>query len=277
MSPTPQAQSDMPHKNLQFLELEHRAATATTWVWLNRPTVRNAFSDAVIAELTAAFTQLGNDTNVRSIVLAARGVAFCAGADLGWMRRMADYSLTENEADAMGLATMLHTIYACPKPVIARVQGDAFAGGVGLVAACDAAVGVATVRFCLSEVKLGLIPGTIAPYVVRAMGQRHAQRYALSAEVFNAEAAKSCGLLHETTADLAELDAQIAAWCNNFAAASPQALGDCKRLLDAVGLAENTLALREETAKRIAQSRASDDGKAGVAAFLNKTPPPWVV
>jgi methylglutaconyl-CoA hydratase len=189
---------------------------------------------------------------------------------------MADYSYAQNVADAQGLADMLHTIYACPKPTIARVQGDAFAGGIGLIAACDVAVAVNTARFCLSEVKLGLIPGTIAPYVTRAIGARAAHRYALSAEIFDAANAKAIGLVHEVAQDEAALDAQVAAWCANFKAASPQALTDCKRLLNDVAQAENTAQLRSTTAQYIAHSRASDDGKAGVQAFLNKGVAPWL-
>ena len=146
-------------------------------ITLNRPDVRNAFNDEVIAELTQAFTQVGQDPQVRAVVLAADGPAFCAGADLSWMRRMADYTRAENLADAGALAEMLRTIHSCLKPTIARVQGDVFAGGVGLVAACDMAVSVDTATYCLSEVKLGLIPATISPYVIRAMGARAAQRY----------------------------------------------------------------------------------------------------
>jgi methylglutaconyl-CoA hydratase len=172
---------------------------------------------------------------------------------------------------------MLHTIYACPKPTIARVQGDAFAGGMGLIAACDVAVALSTARFCLSEVKLGLIPGTIAPYVTRAIGARAAHRYALSAEVFDANTAKHIGLLHEVARDDAALDAQVAAWCANFKAASPHALADCKRLLKDVAYADNSADLRTRTAQYIAHSRASSDGKAGVQAFLNKGVAPWVI
>ena len=157
-----------------------RCATLT----LNRPEVRNAFSDAVIAELTQAFTELGGRSDVRAIVLAAEGTAFCAGADLNWMRRMAGYTRDENLADAAKLAEMLRVIYTCPKPTVARVQGDVYAGGMGLVAACDMAVSVETAGFCLSEVKLGLIPATISPYVIRAMGARAAHRYFLTAERF---------------------------------------------------------------------------------------------
>ena len=145
-------------------------------VRLNRPEVRNAFNDEVIAELTQAFVQLGRDATVRAIVLAAEGPAFCAGADLNWMRRMADYTHAENLADAGQLAEMLRVLYTCPKPTVACIQGDVYAGGMGLVAACDMAVSVNTANYCLSEVKLGLYPATISPYVIRAMGVRAAHR-----------------------------------------------------------------------------------------------------
>jgi methylglutaconyl-CoA hydratase len=257
-----------------MLDITQHQGVAT--VTLARPDVRNAFNDGLIAALTQAFTALGVDYSVRCIVLAAQGKAFCAGADLNWMRAMADYSHAQNLADAQGLANMLHTIYACPKPTIARVQGDAFAGGMGLIAACDVAVTSANARFCLSEVKLGLIPGTIAPYVARAIGARAAHRYALTAEIFDASTAKAIGLVHEVAHDDAALDAQVAAWCGNFKAASPQALADCKRLLNEVVNADNTPELRANTAHYIAHSRASSDGKAGVQAFLNKGAAPWL-
>ncbi len=256
-----------------MLEITHHFGVAT--VTLARADVRNAFNDALIAALRQVFIDLGADDSVRCIVLAAQGKAFCAGADLNWMRAMADYSPAQNMADAQGLADMLHTIYACPKPTIARVQGDAFAGGMGLIAACDVAVAVGAARFCLSEVKLGLIPGTIAPYVTRAIGARAAHRFALTAEIFDAATAKNIGLLHEVVQGDAALDAQVAAWCAHFKAASPQALADCKRLLNDVAHADNTAQLRTLTAQYIAHSRASSDGKAGVQAFLNKGAAPW--
>lgn len=258
-----------------LLTIGRSAGIAT--VTLARPEVRNAFNSELIAALQAAFLQLGIDPTVRCIVLQAQGKAFCAGADLNWMRAMAEYSFAENEADALALATMLYTIYACPKPTIARVQGDAFAGGMGLVAACDVAVGLGSARFCLSEVKLGLIPGTIAPYIVRAIGARAAHRYTLTAEIFTASTAQQLGLLHEIAPDEATLDAQVAVWCANFQAASPQALMDAKRLLNDIAFAENTAALRASTANYIAHSRASQDGKAGVQAFLGKTAAPWAL
>lgn len=253
-------------------QIDQGVATVT----LARPDVRNAFNDALIAQLRNIFTRLSADESVRCVVLAGEGKAFCAGADLNWMRTIAGYDHAQNVADAQQLADMLHAIYTCAKPTIARVHGDAFAGGVGLVAACDVAVGLGSARFCLSEVKLGLIPGTIAPYVLRAMGARAAHRYALTAEVFDAHTAKTLGLLHEVAADEAALDAQVAMWTTAFKTAAPQALSDCKRLLDAVAHQDNTAELRAQTANFIANSRASEQGKAGVQAFLNKTKAPWL-
>ena len=155
-------------------------------VWLNRPEVRNAFNDGVIAALTEAFTRLNQDTELRVVVLAGHGKAFCAGADLNWMRAMADYSWDENRADAQALADMLWTIYSCPVPVVGRIHGDCYAGGVGLAAVCDVLVAADTVGFCLSEAKLGLLPATIGPYVVRAMGEQAARRWFITAERFDA-------------------------------------------------------------------------------------------
>ena len=164
---------------------------------LNRPDMRNAFNDEVVAELTQAFQDAASRGDVRALVLAAVGPAFCAGADLNWMRRMADNTRAENLADAAALAEMLRVMYECPKPTVARVQGDVFAGGMGLVAACDMAVSVHSASFCLSEVKLGLIPATISPYVIRAMGARAAHRYFLTAERFSATEAHRIGFVHE--------------------------------------------------------------------------------
>ena len=165
-------------------------------ITLARPEVRNAFNEAVIAELKQAFVQVAQDTTVRCVVLAAEGSAFCAGADLKWMRRMADYTHAQNLADAGELAAMLQAIDQCPQPTIAQVQGDVYAGGLGLVAACDMAVSADTAQFCVSEVKIGLIPATISPYLIRAMGARAAHRYFLTAERFNAPEAHRLGLVH---------------------------------------------------------------------------------
>ncbi|HEY9107860.1 MAG TPA: enoyl-CoA hydratase-related protein, partial [Roseateles sp.] len=166
------------------------AASPIARVTLNRPEVRNAFNEALIAELTAAFTELGRRSDLRAIILAAEGKAFCAGADLNWMKAMAGYSWEENHADATRLADMLWAIYSCPVPVVARVQGDVYAGGVGLVACADIVVAVNTAGFCLSEAKLGLLPATIGPYVVKALGEQASRRYFVTAERFSADEAR---------------------------------------------------------------------------------------
>ena len=203
---------------MEFLNVTQQGAVVT--VTLNRPDVRNAFNDEVIDALTQVFTELGARADVRAIVLGAAGTAFCAGADLNWMRRMAGFSREENLADAGKLAEMLRVIYACPKPTIARIQGDAIAGGMGLVGACDIAVSVESANFCLSEVKLGLIPATISPYVIRAMGERAAHRYFLSAERFSAAEALRIGFLHAVVgAD--QLDARVEELCKALCSASP--------------------------------------------------------
>ena len=191
--------------------VDHHVATLT----LNRPDVRNAFNDEVIASLTAQVEALATRPDVRCIVLAASGSAFCAGADLNWMRRMADYTREENLADATALARMMHTLYACPKPTVARIQGDVYAGGTGLVAACDVAVSVDTAQFCLSEVKLGLIPATISPYVIRAMGARAAHRYFLTAERFSAAEAHRIGLANRVV-PAAEVVPTARAWAERI-------------------------------------------------------------
>ena len=251
-----------------------RLAPAVVRVGLVRPEVRNAFDETVIAELTAAFRALDADDGVRVVVLAADGTAFCAGADLNWMRRMAGYSRDDNLADAAALAEMLRTIATCRKPTIARVQGDAYAGGMGLVAACDIAVAVDHAQFCLSEVKLGLIPATISPYVIRSMGAHAAQRYFLTAERFDAATALRIGFVHEAVPADA-LDARVQHFVDAFLAASPQALADCKRLLQAVASQPLDAALIARTAEFIADSRSSDDGRHGIASFLGKSKPRW--
>lgn len=248
---------------------------AIATVTLNRPEIRNAFDDALIAELTRTFTMLGQSPDVRVIILAASGKAFCAGADLAWMRRMADYSDAENLADATALATMLRTIHECPCPVIARVQGDVFAGGMGLVAACDIVVADEAARFCLSEVRLGLIPATIAPYVIAALGAHAAQRFFLTAEVFSGPTAARIGFVHElVTAQ--ELDEAVSRHVNHILSASPAAVSACKTLLREVGGRPVDDELVADTARRIADIRASAQGREGVQSFLNKTRPSWL-
>ena len=254
------------------IDVQGHVATVT----LVRPEVRNAFNDEVIAELSQAFTALGGDARVRAIVLAAEGPAFCAGADLNWMRRMADYTREENLADAAKLAFMLRVIYECPKPTLARVQGDVYAGGMGLVAACDMAVSVDTAHYCLSEVKLGLIPATISPYVIRAMGPRAAHRWFLTAERFSAAEAHRIGFVHEVVAADA-LDATVADWLKALTSASPNAVRQCKALVQDVAERDITRLLIDRTVEGIADIRASDEGKEGVQSFLQKRKPAWLV
>ena len=256
------------------LTITHLGAVRT--ITLCRPDVRNAFNDEVIAELKTAFIEAGQAADVRCVVLAAEGPAFCAGADLNWMRRMADYTRSENLADAGQLAAMLRAIYECPKPTIARVQGDVFAGGVGLVAACDMAVSVDTATYCLSEVKLGLIPATISPYVIRAMGARASHRYFLTAERFSAAEAHRIGLVHAVvTAE--DLDAKVAELTQALVTASPSAVRACKRLVQDVAEREIDDALVAHTVACIADIRTSDEGKEGVQSFLQKRKPNWLL
>ena len=259
--------------NWQTLELTRNGHLAT--VTLNRPEVRNAFNETAIAEMAQAFRELGSDDSVRVIVLAARGPAFCAGADLNWMKKIAAYTHDENRADAGQLAEMLRTIYLCPKPIVAKIQGDCYAGGMGLVAACDIAVAAEQANFCLSEVKLGLIPATISPYVIKAMGENAARRYFLTAERFSAQEARRIGFVQEVVAADA-LDAAVDAIVKALASASPNAVKEAKRLVRGIAGQPLTDGLIADTAERIAAIRASDEGREGVRSFLEKRKPSWL-
>ncbi len=258
---------------MQHLLIDTTGHVAT--VRLNRPDVRNAFNNVLIAELNQAFRELGQRSEVRCIVLAAEGPAFCAGGDLNWMRSMADYTREQNLADAAVLSDMLQSIYTCPQPTVAAIHGDVFAGGMGLVAACDMAVTVDSAQFCLSEVKLGLIPATISPYVIRAMGARAAHRYFLTAERFSAAEAHRIGLVHEVV-PAAALGDRVAGLARALVSAGPQALKACKRLLHQVAGHEIEPGLLASTVQGIADIRASDEGKEGVSSFLQKRPPGWL-
>jgi methylglutaconyl-CoA hydratase len=253
------------------ISMHERVATVT----LNRPDVRNAFNEATIAELALAFDELGRDEAVRAIVLAANGPAFCAGADLNWMKRMAGYSDAENLEDATRLADMLRIVYLCPKPVVAKIQGDCYAGGMGLAAACDVAVAAEGASFCLSEVKLGLIPATISPYVIKAMGENAARRYFLTAERFSAQEAHRIGFVHELVkAD--DLDAAVAAIVKALVSNSPNAVQQAKVLVRDIAGRPLDNALLADTAARIAAIRASLEAREGVASFLEKRKPSWL-
>jgi len=245
-------------------------------VWLNRPERHNAFDAEVISQLTEAFEGLAQQPDLRVVVLAARGGSFCAGADLRWMRAMADASEADNLRDAQQLAQLLWTVHHCPVPVLAQVNGDCMGGGVGLVAACDIALSSSHAHFALSEVRLGLIPATISPYLIQAMGARHATRYALTAERFNADTALNTGLVDEVLAPL-DLMPRVDELARMISSHSPQAIRQCKRLMRDMAQAPLNPATREDSAQRIAHIRASAEGRAGVAAFLQRRRPPWAL
>jgi methylglutaconyl-CoA hydratase len=260
--------------NFETLILQQDQHLAT--VTLNRPEVRNAFNETSILEIGRVFAQLSEDASVRAVVLAANGPAFCAGADLNWMKKMASYSHAENHADAGQLATMLRNIYLCNKPVIAKVQGDCYAGGMGLVTACDIIVAQRSVNFCLSEVRLGLIPATISPYVIKAMGEQAARRYFVTAERFDAHKALQLGMVHEIAEDAGQLDEITAGIVKNLIGNSPNAVLQAKRLVREVAGQSVSDALLADTAQRIADIRASSEGREGVLSFLEKRKPSWL-
>ncbi len=255
-----------------MLKVETRGSVAR--VTLDRPEIRNAFDDALIGALTKTLHELDADDGVRAVVLAGNGPAFCAGGDLNWMKRMAAYGYEQNRADAQGLADMLKTLDRMRKPTLARVHGPAYAGGVGLVAACDIAIGVPEAKFCLSEAKLGLSPATISPYVVRAMGERMARRYFLTAEVFGAEEACRIGLLSMVSPS-ERIDGEIDKLLEHLLQGGPRALAEIKELIRAVASSPVTDPLIADTARRIAEIRGSPEGREGVAAFLEKRKPSW--
>ena len=252
------------------VEVDNGVAT----IRMNRPDVRNAFNEAMIDELGRAFQAADADAAVRAVVLAGEGPAFCAGADLNWMKKMSTYGPEENRADAMNLAVTLNTIYMMNKPTVARVHGATFAGGMGLLSACDVAVASDKAEFCLSEVKLGLIPANISPYVVAAMGERQARRYFLTAERFSAAEAMRIGVVHRVL-PAGELDAGIAALLAHLLAASPAAIAASKELIRFVAHHSIDEAIMAGTAERIAAARASADGKEGIRSFLEKRKPAW--
>ncbi|GAB3034041.1 enoyl-CoA hydratase/isomerase family protein [Bowmanella dokdonensis] len=249
-------------------------ARGVATVTLNRPEKHNAFDDTLIHELTRLFKQAGEDPKVRVLVLAANGKSFCAGADANWMKRMAGYSFEENVTDAKALAMMLHTLNFLPKPSIAKVQGAAFGGAVGLIACCDMAIGSKMSKFCLSEVKLGLIPATISPYVIEAIGKRTARRYFTTAEVFSAHRASDLGLLSEAVTE-EELDQTVEDLIAQILKNSPDAVAAAKQLIFDVTEPSDDEELMEKTSLRIATIRVSEQGQEGLNAFLEKRKPSW--
>ena len=257
----------------QMIRVETRQSRAS--VFLTRPELHNAFNDDMMRELTDAFSKLGGDPAVRVIVLAGEGKSFCAGADINWMKRMVGYSLEENIADSRVLSKMLRTIRECPKPVIARVHGATYGGGVGLVAACDMAVALSKANFCLSEVKLGILPAVISPFVLEKIGPGEARRYALTAEVFSGAEARRIGLVSEACETVEELDACIEKLAKSLAANGPNALTHCKRILSEVaGVPWDRV--EDVTTKKISELRVSPEGQEGLKAFLEKRKPNWI-
>ena len=246
-------------------------------VTLNNPDKHNAFDDVLIAELTSAFQSLDTHPDVRVVVLSAVGKSFSAGADLNWMKRMAGYSQEENLRDAAALGELMRTLHSMSKPTIARVQGAAYGGGVGLVACCDMAVGTLGATFSLSEAKLGLIPAVISPYVIAAIGERAARRYFLTAERFDAGEAFRLGLLHELTQNDDEMDDRINDLTDSLMACSPNAIAEGKQLIAAVANRPIDKEVIAGTAQRIARIRSSEEGKEGVLAFLEKRKARWIV
>ena len=257
-------------EDILLMDISGGRATLT----LNRPDVHNAFDDALIARLTSELQALDSNPDVRAVVLAASGKSFSAGADLKWMQRMADYTEAENLYDAQAMAKMMKTLNGLSKPTIARVQGAAFGGGVGLIACCDMAIASEAARFTISEVKLGLIPAVISPYVVAAIGERQARRYVLSAEGFDALEAERIGLLHAVVA-AEDLDAAVNDLVQAIGSNGPQAVAEAKNMIAYVARRPADDALIAKTASRIARIRVSEEGREGLSAFLEKRKPGW--
>ncbi len=244
-------------------------------VTLNRADRHNAFDDRSIAELIDVMEALESDPAVRVVVISSTGKSFCAGADLNWMQRAAAQESGANLTDARNLAEMLRRIAQMTKPTVARVQGPAYGGGVGVIAACDIAIATFDAQFALTEVKLGIIPAAISPHVLAAIGERHARRYMLTAERFSASEAYRIGLVHEMVADVAALDEAVGQIVDDLLNNGPQALAECKALIDAVAGKPLSPTLIEDTAQRIARVRAGDEAKEGMAAFFAKRKPNW--
>jgi methylglutaconyl-CoA hydratase len=260
---------------MTYQTIETQLTQGIAVIWLNRPEIRNALNNTMIAEMTDAVSLAIDDDDTRAIVLAGRGKAFCAGADLNWMKTVSGMNADEAREDSGHLAKLLRLLYESSKPTVARVHGAAYAGGMGLVSACDIAIASHDALFCLSEVKLGLLPAMISPYVLKALGERHARRFFLSGEVFDAAEAYRIGFVNDLAAP-EELDGTINALLGHLLLGAPSALSETKRLIrDMVGqpISDD---LTADTAARIAKARASTDGQEGIAAFFEKRTPAWV-
>ena len=256
---------------LERVELETDDRVAR--VWLSRPGVRNAFDGRMVAELREVIEGLGRDESVRVVVVGGRGKAFCAGADLEWMKKVAAFDREDNLREARAMADLFRAISASSKPFVARVHGAALGGGAGLVAACDIAVAAADTRFGFTEVRLGLIPAVIAPYVLARIGESAARELVLTGERFDAERAREIGLVRAVVPE-ADLDAAVEDRARELLQAGPRAVAEAKSLLRAVA-GRRVEDVREDTVERIATVRASEEGQEGLRAFLEKRPPRW--
>ena len=257
---------------MDVLEIERRGPAA--WLWLNRPELRNALNDQVLHSISSSLQELEKDPACRVVVLAGRGQAFCAGGDLSRMAQAAKMNRAKSKAEAGRFARLLYRMHTYPKPLIARVHGAAFAGGMGLVAACDLVVAAEEAEFCLPEVKIGLVPAMISPYIVRAMGEQQARRYVLTGERLAAREAQRIGFVHECVA-AAELDARVERFAAQLAQAGPQALARSKKLLASVAKAAITPKLSQQTAAVLADVRAGEEAREGIRSFLEKRRPGW--
>ena len=257
---------------MPVLELERRGPAA--WLWLNRPELRNALNAELQDLLLKAFQELETEKNIRVLILAGRGPAFCAGGDLARMEQAAQMTRAKSKAEALRFARLLLRMRTYPKPIVARVHGPAYAGGMGLVAACDLVVAAEEAEFCLPEVRIGLVPAMISPYLLRALGEQRARRYVLTGERLSAREAYRIGFVHECVA-AAELDARVEKFAAQIAQAGPQALASSKRLLAKVATAAISPKLAAETAAVLASTRAGAEAREGIRAFLEKRKPSW--
>ena len=258
-----------------FVLLE-KASNGVATLLLNRPEAHNAFDDTIIAQLTEKLVECDGDDKVSMLVLRSNGKSFSAGADLAWMKRMAQNTREENLADAARLARLMEVLHNFSKPTIALVQGAAFGGAVGLVACCDIAIATQASKFCLSEVKIGLIPGAISPYVIRAIGEKQARRYFITAEAFNAEQAEQYGLVHEVVEDNEQLESKCQYFIEQMRKNSPKAMIAAKQLVYAVSGKAIDQTVIADTSRRIAEIRVSEEGQEGLGAFLQKRKPNWI-
>ncbi len=255
--------------------IKYRIDKKVARITLNRPDVHNAFNDMLISEVSSVFDEISTDREIRVVMITGEGKSFCAGADLNWMRRVKDYSYNENLKESLELADMFYKIYSSPKPTIARVNGAAIGGGTGFVAVCDIAIAADTAKFSFSEVKLGLIPACISPYVVKKCGEGKCREFFLTGERLTAERAYNAGLVNRVVS-LEQLDEYVEELIRSLVSSGPEAIAKCKELLDRVTDMEFGQA-RSYTAEVIAKLRMSDEGQEGMAAFLEKRKPKWIL